>query len=286
MVGGCTLPFMAHLSLAVALVVLLQSPAPARLVPPAPPTDLATLLSTDPATNEQVARRMLEEAGVPVATRLAAARALAKSTSVSPATVVLDALTRCGGSCGATRDLGDVLLAFTAEICKEPAMLTRLEAGAKNPQSIEYIASMRVIAALPKESRPVGLTELTLRTVALKTIPGAMQYDIKEIKAKPGEVLEITLENPDSLQHNLLIVAPGKMSEVGVAADKMGETVEGKSCQFVPNLPSVLTVMGLVDPGKTGKLWIAAPTKPGTYSYVCTYPGHWRMMNGKLKVAL
>jgi len=31
-------------------------------------------------------------------------------------------------------------------------------------------------------------------------------------------------------------------------------------------------------------LWFIAPAKPGTYPLVCTYPGHWRMMNGKLKV--
>jgi azurin len=112
-----------------------------------------------------------------------------------------------------------------------------------------------------------------------------MQYDIKEIKTKPGEILEIVLKNTDTMQHNLLITMPGKMSEVGVAADKMGETPEGKACQFVPDMPSVLAVMGLVDPGKTGGLFYVVPKKPGTYQYVCTYPGHWRMMNGKLKVA-
>jgi azurin len=121
--------------------------------------------------------------------------------------------------------------------------------------------------------------------VALKAIPGAMQYDVKEVKAKPGEVLEFTLENTDTIQHNLLIVLPGKMSEVGVAADKMGETAAGKARQFVPDMPSVLAVMGLIDPGKSGRLFFRVPEKPGTYQYVCTYPGHWRMMNGKLKVA-
>jgi azurin len=43
--------------------------------------------------------------------------------------------------------------------------------------------------------------------------------------------------------------------------------------------------MGLVDPGRTGTLHWAVPSKAGTYPYVCTYPGHWRMMNGKVKVA-
>ena len=136
--------------------------------------------------------------------------------------------------------------------------------------------------AIERDAMPAAVPA---RTVALKAVPGAMQYDIKEIRAKPGEVLEITLENGDTMQHNLLIVAPGKMAEVGVAADRMGETPEGKACQFVPKSAAVLAVMGLVDPGKTGTLRFTVPEKPGTYNYVCTYPGHWRMMNGKLKVA-
>jgi azurin len=135
------------------------------------------------------------------------------------------------------------------------------------------------------EPGPPTAVTAPVRTVALKAVPGAMQYDLKEIRAKPGEELEITLENGDTMQHNLLIVAPGKMAEVGVAADRMGETPEGKACQFVPRSPAVLAVMGLVDPGKTGTLRFTVPDKPGTYNYVCTYPGHWRMMNGKLRVA-
>jgi azurin len=65
----------------------------------------------------------------------------------------------------------------------------------------------------------------------------------------------------------------------------MGETPAGKARHFVPDSAAVIAVMGLVDPGRSGRLFLAVPRKPGTYQYVCTYPGHWRMMNGKLKVA-
>ena len=82
----------------------------------------------------------------------------------------------------------------------------------------------------------------------------------------------------------LLLVAPGALSEIGVAADKLGEGPEGKRRQFVPDSPKVLQVMGLVAPGQSMQLWFFAPDKPGTYPLVCTYPGHWRLMNGKLKV--
>jgi azurin len=266
--------------IAAVATVLVDGP-PARLVPPAPPEDLAAVLAADPSKDGAMAKRMLVENGVPAELRMRAA----KSLGASPVLVLLDAIAQCGGTCGATRDLAGVLVSLAAEAAKDPVVLERLTKCAQTPENPAYSAALRTIAAMPAEQRPEALRGVTVRPVAIGTIPGAMQYDLKEIKAKPGEILEITLKNTDTMQHNLLIVMPGKMSEVGVAADKMGDTPEGKACQFVPDMPSVLAVMGLIDPDKSGSLFYVVPQKPGTYQYVCTVPGHWRMMNGKLKVA-
>jgi uncharacterized cupredoxin-like copper-binding protein len=260
---------------------MLAGSPPARLVPPAPPEDLSTVLTADPTKDAAMAKRMLTENGVPVELRMRAV----KSLGVSPVVVLLDAIAQCGGTCGATRDLADVLVLLAAEAAQDPAVFERLTKCAQNPEDPAYTAALRTIAAMPIEQRPGTLKGVAVRQVAIGTIPGAMQYDIKEIKGKPGEILEITLKNTDTMQHNLLITMPGKMSEVGVAADKMGDTPEGKACQFVPDMSSVLAVMGLIDPGKSGTFFYVVPQKPGTYPYVCTVPGHWRMMNGKLKVA-
>ena len=270
-----------------ALVFCLQAPAgaPARLMPPAPPADVDALLAADPAADKAVAARLLSENGVPADRRKAAAGALAKAAGGSPAVAVIDALASCGGTCGATRDLADLLVSMANECAEDKTAMDRLSAAASDAASPLNLAACRTIAAMPEAKRPEVHRAMTVRTVAMKSIPGAMQYDVKEVKARPGEILEFTLENTDTMQHNLLIVMPGKMSEVGVAADKMGETAAGKACHFVPDMPSVLAVMGLVDPGKSGRLYFRVPEKPGTYQYVCTYPGHWRMMNGKLKVA-
>jgi azurin len=111
-----------------------------------------------------------------------------------------------------------------------------------------------------------------------------MVYDTAEFSVTAGTPVCITMSNPDTLQHNLLVVAPRALSEIGIAGDKMGETAAGKACHFTPDSPKVLALMGIVDPGATGEVWFVAPAKPATYPYVCTYPGHWRMMNGKMKV--
>ena len=257
---------------------------PARLVPPAAPTDLAALVAKDPSADAAAAARMLSENGVAPELRRRAAEAVAKSTGSAPHAAVIDAIAACGGTCGATRDLEDLLAGMADAVAKDPAAIVRLDAMAVegNPGRV---AALRTIAALPKETRPERWREVAVRTVALKAVPGAMKYDVTEVKAVPNEVIRFTLENPDTMQHNLLVTLPGKLSEVGVAGDKMGETAVGKARQFVPDLPSVIAAMGLVDPGATGTLHWAVPSKPGTYPYVCTYPGHWRMMNGKVKVA-
>jgi azurin len=64
----------------------------------------------------------------------------------------------------------------------------------------------------------------------------------------------------------------------------MGQSADGKVKEFVPDSPKVLVVMGLVAPGRSKSMWFIAPPKPATYPYVCTYPSHWRTMNGKMKV--
>lgn len=275
---------MTFATIAVAAAAVAADLPPARLVPPAPPQDIAELSAKDPSADAAAAARMLSENGVAPELRARAAAAVAKAKGAPPHAAVLDAIDACAGTCGATRDLEDLLAGMADAAAKDPTAVARLDAMAEegNPGRV---AALRAIAAMPREARPGRWRDVAVRTVALKAVPGAMKYDVVEVKAVPNEVIRFTLENPDTMQHNLLMTMPGKMSEVGVAGDKMGETAAGKARQFVPDLPSVIAAMGLVDPGRTGTLHWAVPSKAGTYPYVCTYPGHWRMMNGKVKVA-
>lgn len=155
-------------------------------------------------------------------------------------------------------------------------------ANAESPAA--QILAIRAIDAVPESARPAGSAAFAVQRIAMSTVPSRMVYDITEFSVTAGTPVCITMSNPDTLQHNLLLVAPRALSEIGIAGDKMGETAAGKACHFTPDSPKVLAVMGLVDPGATGEVWFVAPAKPGTYPYVCTYPGHWRMMNGKMKV--
>src|SRR4030095_1532980 len=51
---------------------------------------------------------------------------------------------------------------------------------------------------------------------------------------------------------------------------------------YVPDSPKVLFATKMLDGGQSAKLAFTAPTEPGEYPYLCTYPAHWRRMVGTL----
>ena len=73
------------------------------------------------------------------------------------------------------------------------------------------------------------------------------------------------------------------------AADKVGETalrmgIRGPGKEYVPDMPEVLYYTRLVEPGQSDTIYLTAPTEPGPYEFVCTYPGHYLLMRGVLRV--
>jgi azurin/glucose/arabinose dehydrogenase len=120
------------------------------------------------------------------------------------------------------------------------------------------------------------------QTFTIKTVEAQMKYDITRIYVEAGRPVRITLENPDVMQHNLVVMQPGAREEVGKQADAMG--ADGFKAQFVPKNDKILFATKLVDPKKSEALSFTAPEKPADYEYVCTFPGHWIIMWGKMTV--
>jgi len=120
--------------------------------------------------------------------------------------------------------------------------------------------------------------------IHIKAIKNEMKYDLKTFSVVAGKPVELIFENPDFMQHNLLITQIGKLEVVGKAADKMAADPKGAEQQYVPDMPEVLFSTKLVNPQETVRLKFVAPAKPGDYPFVCTFPGHWLLMNGIMKV--
>ena len=53
---------------------------------------------------------------------------------------------------------------------------------------------------------------------------------------------------------------------------------------YVPDSNDVLFYSSMLDHWATDTLYTYAPEEPGDYPFMCTVPGHWRIMNGILRV--
>lgn len=118
----------------------------------------------------------------------------------------------------------------------------------------------------------------------LGVVINEMKYDQSELVVEAGQSVEIVFNNTDFMQHNLLILNPGSLEEVGAAADLLATEQDAAERNYVPDSQNILYSTALVNPNSSVSLRFTAPDKPGEYPFVCTFPGHWRQMNGILKV--
>ncbi|MGB5272434.1 MAG: PVC-type heme-binding CxxCH protein [Flavobacteriaceae bacterium] len=137
----------------------------------------------------------------------------------------------------------------------------------------------------------LGIIEGGLETMAkgavvinIKTLKNEMKYDITEFVVEAGKPVELIFENTDFMQHNLVIVAKGAKEKVGAAADVLAADPKGAEMDYIPVMPEVLFATAIINPEEKVVLRFTAPSEPGIYPYICTFPGHWRIMQGTMKV--
>lgn len=121
-------------------------------------------------------------------------------------------------------------------------------------------------------------------TVVIKVVKDIMQFDKKLISLKAGQKVTLILENPDGMPHNLLIIKPGTFDKVGAAADALLRNPKAAEMQYVPNMSEVLFATKLLASGESDTIEFTVPSTPGDYPFICTFPGHWRGMNGIMRV--
>jgi len=133
--------------------------------------------------------------------------------------------------------------------------------------------------SLTKTLRGLGPTIIVLRAVYEQ-----LRYDKQLIVVEVGKPVALVLENEDAMPHNLAILTPGSLEEIGMATEKMSAEPDAEGRLYIPASPKVLYATKLVAPGQKIQLAFTAPVDPGGYPYVCTFPGHWRRMVGTLAV--
>ena len=111
-----------------------------------------------------------------------------------------------------------------------------------------------------------------------------LSIEPRVITARAGEKLQLTLRNPDVVPHNWALAASGSLARVGDLANRLIADPEAAARQYIPHSDEILAYTDVVPAGQRHTIHFTAPTTPGRYPFLCTFPGHWMVMNGELVV--
>lgn len=111
-----------------------------------------------------------------------------------------------------------------------------------------------------------------------------MQYNTKEIKVKAGQKVKLTLRHVGQLDinvmgHNFVLLKKG--TDLVAFATQASTQRDNK---YIPKDSSdIIAHTDLIGGGQVTSIEFDAPA-PGTYEFLCSFPGHYAMMRGKFIV--
>ena len=118
-------------------------------------------------------------------------------------------------------------------------------------------------------------------TINMGTRPG-LKFEPLQFQVRAGSKVKVVFVNDDDMLHNFVVVLPGTAIEVGQLAMKLG--LEGQQKNYIPSTNKVLYHTKLLQPNTSETIYFTAPDKPGNYTYECSVPGHFYIMQGTMKV--
>ncbi len=111
-----------------------------------------------------------------------------------------------------------------------------------------------------------------------------LSFSVRSFTVRAGEPLKITFVNPDVVPHNWVLIKPGTLPKVGDLTNRIIAEPDAVARHYVPRTDDVLVYTDMVYPEEVSFVSFLAPTKPGRYPFLCTFPGHWMVMNGEMIV--
>ena len=111
-----------------------------------------------------------------------------------------------------------------------------------------------------------------------------MRYNKDEIKVKAGQTVRLTLKHVGEMEksvmgHNWVLLKQGTViNEFGQKA------VQAKDNDYIPEgTDAVITHTKMIGGGEEVTIEFEAPAA-GEYDFICSFPGHYSVMNGKFIV--
>ena len=139
---------------------------------------------------------------------------------------------------------------------------------------------MKIISCLIGLGMLIGCSNAPDLTVEVETLGNQMKYNVVKINAEKSSTLLIKFKNNATIpvmKHNIIVLnSEDAIDAVGTAALSAENNV--------PNHPSIIAASDMIGPGESTELLINIPDQAGVYPYICTYPGHYQVMQGKIIV--
>ncbi len=140
-------------------------------------------------------------------------------------------------------------------------------------------------AVVAEESMETATTTSTASTTLEIEANDQMKFNLTELKVVAGQEITLVLKNVGKMDktvmgHNLIILKSG--TDV---ADYAKKAIAAKDTDYIPasESGSVIAHTKLTGGGETDTITFTAPEK-GTYQFICSFPGHYALMRGKLIV--
>lgn len=110
-----------------------------------------------------------------------------------------------------------------------------------------------------------------------------MRFDKNMLLVQSGQKITLTLNHTGKMDksimgHNFVLLK--KDVDVTSFAEK---AVLAKNNEYIPEGDEVIVYTKLLGGGESDTITFDAPEK-GYYTFLCTFPGHWGLMKGKLVV--
>lgn len=114
-----------------------------------------------------------------------------------------------------------------------------------------------------------------------------MKFNLTQITAAPGEEIRVTLQNigtqpKDAMGHNWVLLKKGADPQAYAMA-----AIPARATDYQPPAlnDQVIARIPLLGPKQTGEVVFKAPSEPGEYTFLCSFPAHYQTgMKGVLVV--
>lgn len=149
----------------------------------------------------------------------------------------------------------------------------------KEESTVAPIGASKVEEKAPAAASDDAIAEITIEG------NDQMKFNKSELRVKAGQKVRLTLKHVGKMEknvmgHNWVLLALGAdMAAIGQAGAVAEET------DYIPEefKDQILVYTKMLGGGETDVIEFEAP-EAGSYDFMCTFPGHYALMKGKLIV--